>query len=203
MAPNRAEQDAGKFFRLGMKKEKIAGQVILVRPPLRVGIIKHWPNVQFSDEKMIDYTGVLYGGLGFAVESKMHLVSAGRFAFSQISARQRSFLDQYIRLGARAYLWLQFIHDLNRRCKDDAAFLIPWDEWAEMEGKYLRVFKNGSESKPYKSITLENTREFFSQHELFYTKKGLWWHRCDLTDSEGTTLIYIPQPILVGECWYE
>ena len=170
---NRAEQSAYKFFYAGLDIR----DGILVRPPHRVLRVKRWPNVQWSSEKAIDFTGAMYGGLAFTCEAKMHEMGrdhSRRFQFSSISPRQRSFLNNEQLYGTYPLLWIQFVESTARHSNNDCAFLIPWAKWQEMEITFKRQCKNGKEHD-WRSINLEWMIYYFADYQLNYTKGGLWW----------------------------
>lgn len=69
-----------------------------------------------------DYTGVLVGGLAFALEAKS--VKDGRFERNAISATQQTHLTRVARAGGVALLYLEFRDEEAGRYP---SYTVPWD----------------------------------------------------------------------------
>ncbi len=184
------EKMAHQFFYWGYKRGE-KGE-LPVSYPDRVCWVRRWINTWGSD-KLIDITGCLDSGISFACEVKKWDSTAPtreRFPFSEISARQRSFLD---RNKGISWLWLgvQVPPFHPRRKRDWRMFLIPWEAWCGVESTHLKQYKHVA-PKVAKSITLPWVEYYFFMHELVEHKRD--WFTQEETGLSPKAPVAVPLP---------
>jgi len=191
-----SEKCAHHFFYYGYEKEK--GAEMPTGYPQRIAWVHRWPNVQWSSEKLIDFTGALFDGTSFVCEVKEwdSQLSDHRFKFSRISKAQHSFMDRHPGAG---WLWLGVVvPSKDRRKINHRMFLIPWEKWLEMEESHYRKFKDGGE-KLWRSISLEWIVYYFGSFELAEVKHK-WWTQEEIAFANRTNqpLVAFHMPMDIG-----
>ena len=183
-----AEAQARRFFYWGFAKDS-EGNV--VSQTARVTRVHRWINQPWGtlNDKLIDLTGALRGGVAFSVEVKQFDTRLGnsRFEFSSIANNQRTFLTRDFVHGCLPLLWLSAVVPSSDRRRDNyVMFLIPWEHWLDMESIFFRVYKNGNREL-WRSINLPWLFYFFDQYRLteFSYKVGKQTERAWFTYAEA------------------
>lgn len=84
--------------------------------------------IDIEEDGHPDYI-VLVPPFGFFIEVKS---AVANFALSEISPRQREWLDEY---AAISYLWLFMGTAINARSTPRRAWLVPWPQWRRVEDR--------------------------------------------------------------------
>jgi len=155
----------------------------------RFPLVRRWRNLppKYGGEKLIDFTGMLFGGMAWCCEVKQHDINNVKptrpeaFEYSQVNERQQAHLDWMIQSGGIAWLGLGFVDGT----KPIATFMIPWDQWRLLPTLHIKEYQNGN-ARPWASITPDECRQFLADFELVHHKpKGRdWAYFTGLEDQE-------------------